>query len=82
MKILFLVLLEGGFYDFVAYLLVFFVFNYRCVHIWFLEGIDFLENSWFFGVAAYYGWCLWLFKSALCFCFLLFFRLFGPPCLD
>ena len=82
MKIFFLVLLEGGFYDFVAYLLVFFVFNYCCVHIWFLEGIDFLENSWFFGGAAYYCCCLWLFKSALCFCVLLFLRLVGPPCFD
>ena len=79
MKILFLVLLEGGFYDFVAYLLIFFVFDYRCVHVWFLEGIDFLENGWFFGGAAYYCWGLWLVESAYCFCVLLFLRLCCPP---
>lgn len=74
MEIFFLVFLEGGFYDFVAYFLVFFVFDYGCVHVWFLEGVDFLEGGRFFGGAAYYGWCLWLLESALCFCVLLFLR--------
>jgi hypothetical protein len=82
MEIFFLVFLEGGFYDFVVYLLVFFVFDYGCVNVWFLKGVDFLESRWFFGGAAYYCRCLWLFKSASCFCVLLFLRLVVPPCVD
>jgi hypothetical protein len=74
MEVFFLVFLEGGFYDFVAYFLVFFVFDYGCVHVWFLEGVDFLERRWFFRGTAYYDWCLWLLESAMCFCVLLSLR--------
>ncbi len=56
MKVFFPVFLEGGFYDFVAYFLGFFVFDYGCVDVWFLEGVDFLESGWFFSGATYYGW--------------------------
>lgn len=79
MEILFFVFVEGWFYDFVAYFLVFFVFDYGCVHVWFLEDIDFLERGWFFGCAAYYGWRLWLLECALFFCVLLFLRVVTLP---
>ena len=78
MEMFLFVWLEGGFYYFVVPLLGFLFLDYGCVHVWFLEGVDFLESGWFFGGAAYYGWCLWLFKSASCFCVLLFPRLFLP----
>ena len=74
MEILFLVFVKGGFYDFVAHFLVFFIFDYGCVHVRFLEGIDFFESRWF-GGAAYYYWGLGLLECALCFCVLFFFRL-------
>ena len=61
MKIFFLVFLEGGFYDFVVYFLGFFVFDYGCVNVGFLEGVDFLESHGFFDGAAYDGCWLWLF---------------------
>ena len=79
MEVFFLVFVECGLYDFVLYLLVFFVFDYGCVHVWFLEGVDFLERRGFFGGAAYYGWCLWLFESAQWFCVLFFLRFVDPP---
>jgi len=80
MKVFFLVFLEGGFYDFVAYFLGFFVFDYGCVHVWFLEGVDFLESRWFFGGAADYCWRLWLFQCLQCFYVLLFSRLWPSLC--
>jgi hypothetical protein len=58
MKVLLFVWVEGGFYDFVPYLLGFFFFDYGCVDVWFLEGIDFLENSWFFVFTADDGYSL------------------------
>ena len=63
MEILFFVWLEGRFYDFIAYLLCFFLSDYRCVYIWFLEGIDFLENSRFCSRTANYSCCLRLFDN-------------------
>ena len=56
MKVFFLVFLEGGFYYLVADFLGFFVFDYGCVNVWFLEWVGFLERGWFFGGDAYYGW--------------------------
>ena len=63
MKMFLFVLLEGGFYDFVAYFLGVFLFDYCGVHVWLLQGIDFSENSGFSGCTAYDGCCLWLFKN-------------------
>ena len=74
MEIFFLVFLEGGFYDFVAYFLGFFVFDYSCVHVGFLEGVDFLEGGWFFDGAAYYDWRWGLLQSFQCFCVVFFSR--------
>ena len=74
MEIFFLFFLESGFYNFVAYFLVFFVFDYGCVHVWFLEGVNFLESRWFFGNAADYDRGLGLLESALCFYGLLSLR--------
>ena len=67
MEVFFFVFVEGGFYDFVACFLVFFVFDYGGVHVWFLEGVDFLESRGFFGDAAYYGWRLGLLECGLLF---------------
>ena len=79
MEILFFVFVEGWFYDFVAYFLVFFVFDYGCVHVGFLERVDFLERGWLSGGAAYYDWRLWLLECALCFRVLLFLRVVTLP---
>ena len=79
MEILFFVWLEGRFYDLVAYFLGFLFSDYRCVYIWFSEGIDFLENRWFCSRTASHCWGLWLVESAYCFCVLLFLRLRCPP---
>jgi hypothetical protein len=61
--VLLFVWLEGGFYHFVPYLLGFFFFDYGCVHVGFLQGIDFLEDGWFFVFAAYDGYRLWLVQN-------------------
>jgi hypothetical protein len=63
MEMFLFVWLESGFYYFVVPLLGFLFFDYGCVYVWFLESVNFLESSWFFGRVAKFYCYLWLFKN-------------------